>query len=318
MPIYSPEGIVPGDAFIPLRSSIGIGPRGPKGHSITVEQVANDPYGCYRLQFKDSDTGEIILTTPNIDPGSRVYICTKVFTNTSSSYNATTYDFSAQQVGSVRDIRVGDIVLYKATKSTSDPINPRVNAFGVGVATVVTRGGAVTFRPQIELDTSLPDGAITTSKIADGAVTTQKLASKSVTTSKLADNSVTTPKIANANVTTEKLANRAVTTIKIDNEAIITDKLANKVVTNAKLADRSVSTDKLINHSVTFEKLADFDEIISKTMKMVFFGLTDDGYFCAYIPDTWDDIQFDTGMIYGEPEYGRLILEMNTNGRIVH
>src|SRR3712207_5007440 len=31
----------------------------------------------------------------------------------------------------------------------------------------------------------------------------------------------------------------------------------------------------------------------------VFFGLTDDGYFCAYIPDSWNDITFDTGAVYG-------------------
>jgi len=41
---------------------------------------------------------------------------------------------------------------------------------------------------------------------------------------------------------------------------------------------------------------------------MVFFGVTLDGHFVAYIPESWTDIDFDTGMIYGTPEYGRLIL----------
>ena len=40
----------------------------------------------------------------------------------------------------------------------------------------------------------------------------------------------------------------------------------------------------------------------------VFFGLTSDGYFCAYVPQTWADIQFDTGAVYGRSDYGRLIL----------
>lgn len=40
----------------------------------------------------------------------------------------------------------------------------------------------------------------------------------------------------------------------------------------------------------------------------VFFGLTSDGYFCAYVPQTWSDIQFDTGAVYGRSDYGRLIL----------
>lgn len=48
--------------------------------------------------------------------------------------------------------------------------------------------------------------------------------------------------------------------------------------------------------------------------KQVFFGLTDDGYFCAYVPDSWEDIVFDTGAVYGRSDYGRLILKMNTSG----
>lgn len=49
-------------------------------------------------------------------------------------------------------------------------------------------------------------------------------------------------------------------------------------------------------------------DIIAQAIKMVFFGLTDDGYFCAWIPDSWNDIMFDTGFVFGEPDYGRLIL----------
>lgn len=48
--------------------------------------------------------------------------------------------------------------------------------------------------------------------------------------------------------------------------------------------------------------------------KNVFFGLTDDGYFCAYVPDGWQDIQFDTGAVYGVPTYGHLILRYDADG----
>lgn len=58
------------------------------------------------------------------------------------------------------------------------------------------------------------------------------------------------------------------------------------------------------NAATLFEKLA----------KMVFFGLTDDGYFCAYIPDSWSDITFDTGAVYGRSDYGRLILRFDADG----
>ena len=57
-------------------------------------------------------------------------------------------------------------------------------------------------------------------------------------------------------------------------------------------------------------------DIIGKYVRMVFFGLTLDGYFVAYIPEGtgWDDIVFDTGAIYGSDEYGRLILNYAVDG----
>lgn len=55
-----------------------------------------------------------------------------------------------------------------------------------------------------------------------------------------------------------------------------------------------------------------FYDIIGDMMKMVFFGLTDSGYFVAYIPESWDDIQFfTTGWDWSTPlmlEYGHLVL----------
>lgn len=55
-------------------------------------------------------------------------------------------------------------------------------------------------------------------------------------------------------------------------------------------------------------------EIIGEAIKNVWFGLTDTGYFCAYVPDSWSDIMFDTGAVYGTETYGRLILRYNVNG----
>lgn len=48
--------------------------------------------------------------------------------------------------------------------------------------------------------------------------------------------------------------------------------------------------------------------------KQVFFGLTSDGYFCAYVPDSWSDITFDTGAVFGTETYGRLILRFDADG----
>lgn len=60
---------------------------------------------------------------------------------------------------------------------------------------------------------------------------------------------------------------------------------------------------------------ANMPEIIGKYIRMVFFGLTLDGHFVAYIPEGtgWDDIIFDTGAVYGSDEYGRLILLMDVD-----
>lgn len=58
-----------------------------------------------------------------------------------------------------------------------------------------------------------------------------------------------------------------------------------------------------------------FDEIVGDMIKTVWFGLTDDGYFVAYIPESWQDVTFrTTGYdITTElmPEFGHLVLQAN-------
>lgn len=55
-----------------------------------------------------------------------------------------------------------------------------------------------------------------------------------------------------------------------------------------------------------------FYNIVGEMTKMVFFGLTDSGYFVAYIPESWEDIKFSTTEYDDstplQPEYGHLIL----------
>lgn len=51
--------------------------------------------------------------------------------------------------------------------------------------------------------------------------------------------------------------------------------------------------------------------LVGELVKMVFFGLTDDGHFIAYIPDSWSDITFNTtGLDISIPDidYGHLVL----------
>lgn len=49
--------------------------------------------------------------------------------------------------------------------------------------------------------------------------------------------------------------------------------------------------------------------IIKRIVKYIFFGLTNDGYFCAMIPESWEFISFDTIMTSDDPLYGHLLLK---------
>lgn len=52
-------------------------------------------------------------------------------------------------------------------------------------------------------------------------------------------------------------------------------------------------------------------DIMGEMAKMVFFGVNDDGYFVAYIPESWSDIVFGTSGLDDFPvgvEYGHLTL----------
>lgn len=52
-------------------------------------------------------------------------------------------------------------------------------------------------------------------------------------------------------------------------------------------------------------------DLVGELVKMVFFALTDDGYFIAYIPESWSDILFGTSGLDDFPvgvDYGHLTL----------
>lgn len=58
-------------------------------------------------------------------------------------------------------------------------------------------------------------------------------------------------------------------------------------------------------------------DLVGELVKMVFFGITDDGYFVAYIPEYWDDIIFNTtGYDLNIPgfDFGHLTLSFAVGG----
>lgn len=123
----------------------------------------------------------------------------------------------------------------------------------------------------------IPDGSITTAKLADNAVTSAKIKPSAVGTSQLAvgavsgniiqkntivasnlaDGCVGAAAIADGAVTGDKIANAAVTVDKIADDSVNSDKIANGAVTTDKLAASSVATEKLQDLCVTTPKIAD-------------------------------------------------------------
>lgn len=113
----------------------------------------------------------------------------------------------------------------------------------------------------------IPDGSITTAKLADNAVTSAKIKPSAVGTSQLAvgavsgdiiqKNTIVASKLADGCVGAAAIADGAVTGDKIANAAVTVDKIADDSVNSDKIADGAVTTDKLATSSVATEKLQD-------------------------------------------------------------
>lgn len=62
------------------------------------------------------------------------------------------------------------------------------------------------------------------------------------------------------------------------------------------------------------ENMAD---LVAEMAHLVFFGITDDGYFVAYVPETWSDIIFNTtgyDILVPDVDFGHLTLSFETGG----
>lgn len=104
---------------------------------------------------------------------------------------------------------------------------------------------------------SIPDGAVTESKIHTGAVSTSKLADGAVTEDKIADGAVTGDKIAANAISGESFAPNSIPAGKLGSQAVGTDNLSNNCVTSGKLANKAVITARLDDLAVTTDKLGD-------------------------------------------------------------
>ena len=269
MTIYShPAG--PYDRHRHLHSSIGAGPR---GYGIRAEVVSGDPYGFYRIRFVGED-GTVFATTPNLDPGSRIYLCDKYFQQMSTKkYSAGINDFTTEQVGSIRNVRVGDLVIYKCYNSDN------VDSLGIGVVNTVSSNGAVSFTSHIELGF---DTIATT--------LTNYITQKSNDLQKVINNYINQAKK------------------DIDYSIAKSEDQIKRIADNAQQQIGKFSED---SHQQINQFVRDgIDEISKYVTTGVFFGLDDYGHVVAHVPTSWEDIEFDTNTDYQSDNYGRLIIRM--------
>ena len=100
---------------------------------------------------------------------------------------------------------------------------------------------------------ALPDGGVTTAKLANDSVTMAKLAGGALPT----DITVASANIVDGTIATADIANDAVTTTKIADSQVITAKINDGAVTTAKIADSQITTAKINNSAITTAKIAD-------------------------------------------------------------
>ncbi|WAB09541.1 hypothetical protein SEA_WOOPER_38 [Gordonia phage Wooper] len=145
---------------------------------------------------------------------------------------------------------------------------PRRDASGRMKAADPAAAADVATRGWVEEVTAggVPDGGITTAKLADDAVTQAKIADDAVGapqivaggvgTSELADDSVTAAKIATDAVGAPEIAAGAVGQSELASNAVVTAKIQDAQVTLAKLATDSVNSSKIVDGSVAKGDLA--------------------------------------------------------------
>lgn len=103
----------------------------------------------------------------------------------------------------------------------------------------------------------VPDGSISTAKIADTAVTAAKIANTTITAAQIANTTITAAKIVSGTITATQLADTAITGGKIANTTITDTQLANDAVTTAKINAGAVTTTELGADAVDGTKIAD-------------------------------------------------------------
>jgi len=97
---------------------------------------------------------------------------------------------------------------------------------------------------------------------------------------------------------------------QVDGNSADIDELQKQVTALEKLLEDIKNGDYVDLYLDALQNWIDknLQNLVANIVKYIWFGLTDDGHFCAYIPKSWDFITFDTNMNYDSDRYGRLLL----------
>lgn len=97
---------------------------------------------------------------------------------------------------------------------------------------------------------------------------------------------------------------------QVDGNSADIDELQKQVAELEKLLEDIKNGDYIDLYLDALQNWIDrnLQNLVANIVKYIWFGLTDDGHFCAYIPKSWDFITFDTNMNYDSDRYGRLLL----------
>ena len=133
-----------------------------------------------------------------------------------------------------------------------DRVIPRVHLQRHGISTKENVIAEIGKTPGL-----VPDGTISTAKIADLAVTADKIANTTITATQLADTAITGGKIANATITATQIASDAVTTAKINAGAVTTAELGADAVDGTKIADDAIGSEHIADDAVVAAAIAD-------------------------------------------------------------
>ncbi len=231
--------------------------------SVTTDKLANESVTTSKISTAGASDKQVITfdgssvtwndVTPIIAPGS--------ITTAALAANAVTSAKLAPGAVGTADLANNAVTSAKIDNgavSTVDLANnavtsTKLSGSGASLNQVLTFDGSSVVWASPGL--SLPDGSVTTAKIADGAVTTAKVADNAITSAKIGTGAVTNVKLAGNAVGTNNMLDGAVTGAKIAASAVGTAAITDAAVTTAKLAAGAVGTAAISNDVVTLPKI---------------------------------------------------------------